>query len=104
MGGRATRGAGKLQFDPATGFREADAAAVQRRVRHEVPRLFEGNGLLNPEAAENMRLWGHGGGFSLHGSATVEVHDRAAFECLLRYYARPAFSVLRLSWCLPFAI
>ncbi len=61
-------------------------------------RLFERNGLLNPKAAENMRQWGHGGGFSLHASVTVEAHDRAGLERLLRDCARPGFSVERLSW------
>ena len=33
--------------------------------------------LLSPEAAENMRQWQYGGGFSLDASVAVEASDRA---------------------------
>jgi len=78
---------------------QSDVAAVQSLVRHRVLCLFERNGLLSPEAAENMREWRHGGGFSVDASVAVEADDRAGLERLLRYCSRPAFSVERLSWC-----
>ncbi|TFH50501.1 MAG: hypothetical protein E4H01_02230 [Lysobacterales bacterium] len=71
---------------------QSDVAAVQSLVRHRVLRLFERNGLLNPEAAENMREWRHGGGFSLNAGVAVEADDRGGLERLLRYCVRPAFS------------
>jgi len=90
--------AGELRFHPASGLEPSDVAAVHGLVRRRVLRLFERAGLLDPEAAENMREWRHAGGFSLDASVTVEAHDRAGLERLLRYCARPAFSVERLSW------
>ena len=71
---------------------------VQNLVRHRVLRLFEAVGLLGPQAAEDMRRWRHGGGFSLDASVVVQGNDRAGLERLLRYCARPAFSLERLSW------
>ena len=59
---------------------QSDAAAVQSLVRRRVLRLFERNCLLSPEAAENMREWRHGGGFSLDASVAVETDDRAGLE------------------------
>ncbi len=86
-------------FYPATVLSQSDVAIVQSLVRRRVLRLFEHNGLLSPEAAENMRQWRHGGGFSLDASVAVEATDRAGLERVLRYCARPAYSVERLSWC-----
>jgi hypothetical protein len=88
---------GELRFHPATGLSPADVTAVEGLVRRRVLRLFERAGSLDPEAAEDMRRWRHGGGFSLDASVAVEAHDRAGLERLLRYCARPAFSLERLS-------
>jgi len=71
---------------------QSDVAAVQSLVRRRALRLFERNGLLSPEAAENMREWRHGGGFSVDASIAVKADDRAGLEGLLRYCSRPAFS------------
>jgi len=90
--------AGELRFHPATVLSPSDVATVQRLVRHRVLRLFERDGLLSPEATDNMREWRHGGGFSLDASVAIEADDRAGLERLLRYCSRPAFSVERLSW------
>ncbi len=95
--------AGDLQFHPATALSQTDVVAVQTLVRRRVLSLFERKGLLTPEAAENMRRWQHGGGFSFDASVVIDASDRAGLERLLRYCARPAFSVERLSWCLPTA-
>ncbi|MGI9336517.1 MAG: transposase [Gammaproteobacteria bacterium] len=89
---------GEPRFHPATDLSPSDVAAVEGLVRHRVLQLFERTGLLDPEAAENMRRWCHAGGFSLDASVCVEAHDRAGLERLLRYCARPAFSLERLSW------
>jgi len=62
---------------------QSDVAAVQSLVRHRVLRLFERNGFLSPEAADNMREWRHGGGFSVDASVAVEADDRTELERLL---------------------
>ena len=49
--------------------------------------------MLEPEDAETMANWAHGGGFSLDASARIEGADRPGLERLLRYCARPAFAL-----------
>ena len=46
--------------------------------------------------AEAMANWEHGGGFSLDASVRIEGTARPGLERLLRYCARPAFSLDRL--------
>ena len=43
-----------------------------------------------------MLAWDHGGGFSLDGSVRIEATDREGLERLVRYCARPPFSLERL--------
>ena len=50
---------------------QTDAAALQTLVRRRLLRLFERNGLLSPDAAENMRQRRHRGGGSLDTSVAV---------------------------------
>ena len=52
--------------------------------------------MLEPEDAETMASWEHGGGFSLDASVRIEGTDRPGLERLLRYCARPAFALERL--------
>ncbi len=49
--------------------------------------------MLEPEDAEAMANWAHGGGFSLDASVRIEGTDRPGLERLLRYCARPAFAL-----------
>jgi hypothetical protein len=53
-----------LTFHPAQ-LDEADITALSQAIRRRVLRLFERRGLLSGEAAQAMREWGHGGGFSV---------------------------------------
>ena len=69
---------------------------VQAKVRRRLLRALTGRGVLDPEDAESMASWDHGGGFSLDASVRVEGADRPGLERLLRYCARPAFAVERL--------
>ncbi|MDS4053928.1 transposase [Accumulibacter sp.] len=69
---------------------------VHGKVRRRLLRALTGRGVLDPEDAESMASWDHGGGFSLDASVRVEGADRPGLERLLRYCARPAFAVERL--------
>jgi hypothetical protein len=84
---------GRLGFHEAVGLTPERIAKGQEQVRRRVRRAFVRRGLLEPEAARNMRAWEGGGGFSVDGSLRVEVHDRAGLERLLRYCARPPFAL-----------
>jgi hypothetical protein len=61
-----------LCFCPALGLTQERIAQVQEPVRRGVLRAFVQRGLLEPEAARNMRGWDAGGGFSVHASIRVE--------------------------------
>jgi len=87
----------RLQFYEATGLSEADAAAVQARVRARVLKWMVRQGLLESPEARAMRDWGHGGGFSIDAAVRIEAWDRAGLERLIRYCARPPFALERLS-------
>ena len=89
---------GALRFHPAAGLDGAAVAAVAGLVRQRVLRLYERSGRLDAQAAQTMRQWRHGGGFSVDASVRVNANDRAGLERLLRYCARPAFAGARLSW------
>jgi len=52
-------------------------------------------GLLEPEEAQAMRAWEHGGGFSVDATVRVEASDRAGLERLLRYCARGPLALER---------
>jgi hypothetical protein len=69
---------------------------VQAKVRRRLLRALTRRGVLEPEDAETMASWEHGGGFSLDASVRVEGADRPGLERLLRYCARPAFALERL--------
>jgi hypothetical protein len=69
---------------------------VQAKVRRRLLRALTRRGVLEPEDAEAMANWAHGGGFSLDASVAIEGADRPGLERLLRYCARPAFALERL--------
>jgi len=69
---------------------------VQAKVRRCLLRALTRRGVLEPEDAEAMANWAHGGGFSLDASVRIEGADRPALERLLRTCARPAFALERL--------
>ena len=58
-------------------------------------RAFVGRGLLENFEAKEMLGYKHSG-FSVDAGVCIEAHDRAALERLLRYCARPPFSMERL--------
>ena len=68
---------------------------VQAKVRRHLLRALTRRGVLEPEDAEAMANWAHGGGFSLDASVRIEGTDRPGLERLLRYCARPAFALER---------
>jgi hypothetical protein len=69
---------------------------VQAKVRRRLLRALAWRGVLEPEDAETMASWEHGGGFSLDAGVRIEAADRQGLERLLRYCARPAFALERL--------
>jgi len=87
---------GNAAFYPATELDVLDSAIVQASVRQRLLRVLERRGLLEPEDAQAMAAWEHGGGFSVDASVRIEADDRAGLERLLRYCARPAFALERL--------
>jgi hypothetical protein len=58
---------------------------VQAKVRRRLLRALTRRGVLEPEDAETMASWDHGGGFSLDASVRIEGADRQGPERLLRY-------------------
>ena len=56
---------------------------VQAKVRRRPLRALTRRGVLEPEDAEAMTNWEHGGGFSLDASVRIEGTDRAGLERLL---------------------
>jgi len=89
---------GAVRFYEAAELTQAHIDAVQAKVRRRVLRAFVRRGWLEPDEAEEMLQWHHGGGFSLDASVRIEAWDRAALERLLRYCARPPFANDRLEW------
>jgi hypothetical protein len=71
-------------------------AQVQATLRRRILRAFVGRGLIEKADAKDMLAYEHSG-FSVDAGVCIEAHDRAALERLLRYCARPLFSMERLS-------
>ena len=69
---------------------------VHAKIRRRLLRALTRRGVLEPDDAEAMANWAHGGGFSLDASVRIEGTDRPGLERLLRYCARPAFALERL--------
>jgi hypothetical protein len=87
---------GRLQLHEATGLGAAEQARVEARVRARVLTWMVRERLLEPEEAQAMRAWEHGGGFSVDATVRVEASDRAGLERLLRYCARGPLALERL--------
>jgi putative transposase len=84
-------------FQEAQSVDAETVAEVQTKMRRRVLCALAQRGLLEREDAEAMDGWEHAGGFSLDTSVRVEAHDRTGLEGLLRYCARPAFALERLT-------
>ena len=82
-------------FHPATGIDSHAVAQVQAILRRRILRAFVGRGLLESFEAKDMLAYQHSG-FSVDAGVRIEAHDRVALERLLRYCARPPFSMERL--------
>jgi hypothetical protein len=70
-------------------------APVQTTLQKRILRAFVARGLLENCDAKDMLGYQHSG-FSVDAGVCIEAHDRAALERLLRYCARPPFSMERL--------
>ena len=68
---------------------------MQTTLQKRILRAFVGRGLLENFEAKDMLGYKHSG-FSVDAGVCIEAHDRAALERLLRYCARPPFSMDRL--------
>ena len=82
-------------FHPTSAIDETTVAQVQATLRRRILRAFVGRGLLESFEAKEMLAYRHSG-FSVDTSVRIEAHDRAGLERLLRYCARPPFSMERL--------
>ena len=82
-------------FHAATGIDAATVAPVQTTLQKRILRAFVARGLLENCDAKDMLGYKHSG-FSVDAGVCIEAHDRAALERLLRYCARPPFSIERL--------
>ena len=91
-----------VRFHAARPLSPADLATVTQRVRRRLVRWFCRKGFLSHEAAADMLAWQHSG-FSVDASVRISPSDRdvpayfRSLEHLLRYCARPAFALERLS-------
>jgi hypothetical protein len=94
--------AASAEFLPARPVTPADLLALTDRVRTRLVRWFLRHGLLDAEAAADMLAW-QNSGFSIDASVRIALVDRdvpsysRSLEHLLRYCARPAFALERLS-------
>ncbi len=86
----------KVIFQPASAIDETAVTQVQAILRRRILRAFVGRRLLESFEAKDMLAYKHSG-FSVDTSVRIEAHNRAALERLLRYCARPAFSMQRLT-------
>ena len=80
-------------FHPATGIDATPVAPVQTTLQKRILRAFVTRGLLENCDAKDMLGYKHSG-FSVDAGVCIEAHDRAALERLLRYCARPPFSMM----------
>ena len=90
-----TSAASGVIFHPAIGIDADIVVHVQAALRRRVLRAFVGRGLLQSFEAKEMLAYAHSG-FSVDAGVCIQAHDRAALERLLRYCARPPFSMERL--------
>lgn len=98
-GDAATAG---VAFLPARPITPGDLDTLTERVRTRLIRWFKRAGLLDAKAAADMLAWEHSG-FSIDASVRISLDDRdvpsytKSVEHLVRYCARPAFALERLS-------
>jgi len=71
-------------------------ADVQAMVRRRIVSVFVRRGLIGKSDAGEMGSWEHGGGFSVDASVCIGGTDLAGLERLLRYCARPPFTLEHL--------
>ncbi len=81
-------------YQQATGIDAATVAPVQTTLQKRILRAFVARGVLESCDANEMLGYKHSG-FSVDAGVCIEAHDRAALERLLRYCARPPFSMDR---------
>ena len=84
-----------IVFHAANAIDKTAVAQVQTDLRRRILRAFVARGLLESCDAKEMLAYQHSG-FSVDAGVCIESHDRAALERLLRYCARPPFSMERL--------
>jgi len=82
-------------FHPASAIDATAVALVQTELRRRILLAFVGRGLLESFEAKEMLGYRHSG-FSVDAGVCIEANDRAGLERLLRYCARPPFSMDRL--------
>lgn len=86
----------EVEFFEATDLTNGDVEALTETIRRRVLRYLVRQDLLEDWAAAEMLQWQGHGGFSVHADTRVEDWDRLALERLVRYCARPTFSLQRL--------
>jgi hypothetical protein len=82
-------------FHLASGLDATVVAQVQAAARTRILRAFVGRGLIESFDAKEMLAYQHSG-FSVDAGVCIGATDRAGLERLLRYCARPPFSMERL--------
>ncbi len=96
------QGGASVAFLPARPITPGDLATLTERVRRRLIRWFKRVCLLDAAAAADMLSWEHSG-FSIDASVRISLDDRdvpsymKSVEHLVRYCARPAFALERLS-------
>ena len=86
----------EVEFYEATDLTADDVEALTETIRERVLRYLVRQDLLEDWDADQMLQWQAHGGFSVHADTRVEDWDRMGLERLVRYCARPTFSLQRL--------
>ena len=87
---------GIVKFTPLPVLNAEDLASIIKTTQQKVLKLFVRKGILEPYEMDDMLQWRNYGGFSIDASVRIHENDRAGLERLLRYCARPPFSMNRL--------
>jgi hypothetical protein len=92
---------GVFSFSPDLTFHEAvitpeDIMFVQHKVRTRTLRWLANHNHIDHSTRSDMLSWDHGGGFSVDASVSIPAWNRQGLERLIRYCARPSFSLERL--------
>ena len=87
---------GIVNFKPLPVLNAEDLTTVIKTTQQKVLKLFVRKGILEQYEMDNMLQWRHHGGFSIDASVQIHENDCAGLERLLRYCARPPFSMNRL--------